>query len=58
MESKKDDSGRIPKSSYGSLAAGYLFYKLSIKWGSVQIRSSVSFYEEWILRVGNRHLKV
>ncbi|MCP2036902.1 hypothetical protein L1279_003960, partial [Planomicrobium sp. HSC-17F08] len=35
MESKKDDSGTIPKSSDRSLAAGYLFYKLSIKWGAV-----------------------
>ena len=43
MESKKDDSGTIPKSSDRSLAAGYPFYKLSIKWGAVQLGYVPSF---------------
>ena len=43
MEFKKDDSGTIPESSDGSLAAGYLFYKLSIKWGSDQNAPSPTF---------------
>lgn len=43
MESKKDDSGTIPESSDRSLAAGYLFYKLSTKWGEDHYKAILPF---------------